>query len=529
MSTPPPDSPGVSDARVGLHARFGPVAALLVAAALRFYQLGDRPIWTDEGMAWTGATMPITELLHRCVHRDASPPLFYVLTSAMLRLGDDEWHLRLLPVLASLVLVWLTYRLARLGLGRGPSTFAAFLTALSPFQLQYAQECRTYVVVAMFMVGAMVVYARVQQKPGPQRWLPLVLLTAAGLWTQPIAALGMGSMAVVALLTPTGRRRFWPWAGAMGVAVLLYLPWAIYSSKMAAHLGESHWYIPAPDAHGVFKVLRSALVSPFPLVTPPSGSVHPGLGHYMPQGVAHVLLALPPLLLLFLTVPQMAARNARGFLSRLCWAGWLAPVVAVYIVSLKQSLLLPRYFVFVGPYLSILFTIGLNSVRPALGRIVLAGWMIALTFLGLMRYTHDFTKEPWDQVVAHIRQVAPPGNTAVLVPFDVDPLPYYLRDRRSGIQPFEVMHPDEPFGAHYSPKELDEVDATTRRVSRGFDEVWVIIRSANNRDRWELARRTLVVAGEGRRLAERRMWTSYNAPLYVSRFVRADSASVARP
>src|SRR6185436_16662109 len=122
-----------------------------------------------------------------------SPPLYYLVTSWTFRWGADEWHMQLFPAVASVVLVWLTYRLARLGLGRGASTLAAFFTALSPFQVQYGQEARTYVPVAMFMTGAMFVYARVQQKPGPRRWLPLVLLTAAGLWTQSIAALGVAA------------------------------------------------------------------------------------------------------------------------------------------------------------------------------------------------------------------------------------------------------------------------------------------------------------------------------------------------
>lgn len=528
MSAAGAKSGGVSDARLGANARFGPIAALLVAAFLRFHDLGARPVWTDEGSTWTAARLPITELLHRCVSRDASPPLYYMLTSLALKLGEDEWHLRLVSALASIVLVWLTYRLARLGLSRGPSTFAAFLCALSPFQVMYAQESRTYALVATFMVGATYVYGRLQQRPGPQRWLPLVLLTAAGLWTQSIAALGAGSQALIALLTPTGRRRFRPWAGAMAVAGVLYLPWLVYSREMSSRLGESHWYVPVADPHAVFKVLRAALVSPFPLVTAPVGSTHPGLAHWLPPAIAYTLVTIPAVVALLLTLSRLAERSAQGFVARLCWAGWLAPVVAVYIVSLKQSLLLMRYFVFLGPFVAVLFALGVATLRPVAGRVLLGAWLVALSLMGLMRYTHDFVKEPWREVTAHIRSVAPPGRTAVLVPFDVDPLQFYLRDGRSGLLPVEVVHPAEPFSAHFTPQELDEVDRASLAASAPYDEVWVIIRSANNHDRWELARRTLEVAAGGRVLAERRIWPSYDAPLYVSRFVRADTTAVTK-
>lgn len=520
---------GAPDARSFDWARLGPFAALLVAAVLRLYDLGTRPVWTDEGSSWTASRLAITDLLHRCVTRDASPPLYYLLASIPLRFGDDEWHLRIVSVLASLVLVWLTYRLARLALPRGASTFAAFLTALAPFQVQYAQEARTYTVVGMFLVGSTYVYARLQQRPGPQRWLPLVLLTAAGLWTQTIAALGTGSQALVAAFTPTGRRRFWPWAGAVATAFVLFVPWLIYSHEMANRLGDSHWYVPPADRHALFKVVRALLVSPFPLVTAPVGSTHPGLGHWIHPTLAYVLLSLPPLIVLLVTLPTAFDRSARGFVSRLCWVSWLAPVLVVYIVSLRQPLLLQRYFVFATPFVSVLFAQGIASMRPTAARIALGASLVTLSLLGLQRYMNDFTKEPWREVTAHIRASAPAGRTIVLVPFDVDPLRFYLRDGRSGILPFEVVHPDEPFSAHFTPRQLDEVEKAIRPEAAPYDEAWVIIRSANNDDRWRLAQRTLDVAATGRVRLEDHIWPSYDAPLLVTRYARADTTRAAKP
>jgi len=523
VSAAPAKSP-----RTGWTSQLGPLAAIAVAALARFHDLGTRPVWTDEGSTWTAATLPITELLHRCVTRDASPPLFYMVTSWVLRFGDDEWHLRLFPAIASVVLVWLSYRLARLALGRGASTLAAFLLALSPLQIQFAQESRTYTPVAMFMVGAMYVYARVQQRPGPQRWLPLVLLTAAGLWTQPIAALGVAAMGLVAALTPAGRRRFWPWAGAMAVAAVLYVPWALYSRATAAHLGQSHWYIPVASPHGVFNVLRSVLVSPFPLVTAPRNSVVPGLGEFMPAALAYALIGLPSIVALLLSVPAIRSHSARGFVSRLCWLAWFAPVVLVTIASLKQSLLLPRYFVFLGPYVAVLFAIGITSLRPAWLRVGLSAWLFAVAGLVLVRYELDFVKEPWRQVTAHIAATATPGRTAVLVPFDADPIVYYLRNGGSAVRTIEVHHEEQPFSATFTPDQLDDVEAQARADSRPYDDLWVIVRSAWSQERRELADRVLALSAEGRVTAEDSVWTSYNAPLYVTRYVRPDSASAAR-
>ncbi len=518
--------------RPGWRSQIGPAGVMVLAAALRLAGLGSRPLWTDEGSTWTASTLPVTELLHRCVYRDASPPFFYFVTQAFLKIRDDEFHLRLYPALASIVLVWLTYRLARLALPRGAATLAALLCAISPFQLMYGQEARTYVPVAMFMVASTYVYARLLQKPGPQRWLPLVLLTAAGLWTQSIAALAAGAQGLYAVLTPTGRRRFWPWASAMAAAGLLYLPWFVYSHKMAEHLGQSHWYIPEASPHAVFNIVRGAALTPFPLAGAPRNSIDPGLAEFMPKALAYALLTIPPLLALALTLPLLRVRGPRGVLARLSWIAWLAPLLAVIAVSIVgQSLLIPRYFVFLGPWFMVLFALGIASLRAAPARVALVTALVAFSVMGLVRYARDWTKEPWREVTAHIRATAPPGRTTILVPFDVDPIAYYLRDGRSGLGYVEVRHPEQAFSATFTARQLDETEALARATSRDFDEVWTIVRSAGTDGRRELARRTEAVAAEGRELAEFRVWRSYNAPLYVRRFVRraaapADSAAV---
>ena len=524
MSVSPPPAPGAAGGRRDLLAVLGPLAVIVLGAVLRFRALGAKPVWTDEGSAWTAASLPVNELLHRCVSRDASPPLFYLVTKLALALGDDEWHLRLFPAVCSVALVWLTYRIARLGLGRGYATLAAFLLAISPYQVMYAQEARTYTPAAAFMVGAMYVYARLQQSPGPQRWLPLVLFNAAGLWTQSLAALGIAAQGLLSVLTPTGRRRFWPWAGAVAAACLLYVPWVLASRAMAGNLGHSHWYIPPSSAHGVFNILRAALLSPFPLVTAPPISEHPGLGHYMPGALAYALITLPVLAALLPTLRLLPDRSARGFVARLCWVAWLAPVLLVFAVSLKQSLLLARYFVFLGPYVAVLFALGLSQWRWRPARGVILAVLVATSAMGLFRYEHDYRKERWREVTARIRSIAAPGRTAVLVPFDADPLAFYLRDGRSGIRVFEVRHHEQPFSATFTPRQLDEVEAQLRRESREYDEVWVIIRSAWSPERGELARRTLAVAAEGRARAEHTEWPAFLAALQVTRFVRADSA-----
>lgn len=493
---------------------------LALAALVRAWQLGARTLWTDEGSTWTAATLPLGAMLRRCVERDASPPLFYLLTSWSLKLGDGEAQLRLVSFFASLALVWLTYRLGRLGLSRRRAAFAALLTALSPYQVMYAQEARTYTLAAVALVAGIWFYARASMSNRPSHWAALALATAFGAWTQTIALLGISAQAALAVGTKSGRRRLLPWVAALVAGAALYLPWAWYARGVTEHLGSSHWYIPDPDAKGVFKVLRAALLSPLPLVGAPEGSTLPGLDHWMPRLLAWLLVTAPVAIALLYGLPELAGRDGRGRLTRVAWAAWFVPVAAVFVLSFQRPLFLPRYFVFVTPAVSLLFTLGASALSPRPLRFVAGGWLAALAVLGLVRYGHDYTKEPWREVTTEIRARAAAGRTAVLVPFDVDPFHYYNRALPQPVRGFEVGHPDEPFAAAYTPKQLDELTEAARRNAEPYDEVWVVVRSPNSEVRREVARRAEAVAGEGRALVERRRWDSLTGPLRVSRFVR---------
>jgi len=86
--------------RAGLRERFAILCVIAFGAFLRFSHLGSRSLWTDEGSTWTAATLPLRALVHRCLERDASPPLYYLFESAALRFGDSEAHLRAASAIA---------------------------------------------------------------------------------------------------------------------------------------------------------------------------------------------------------------------------------------------------------------------------------------------------------------------------------------------------------------------------------------------------------------------------------------------
>jgi uncharacterized membrane protein len=522
------NAPGRKDAE---RAGVAGIAILLGAAlALRLWHLGARSLWTDEASTWTATRGTLAELLRFCLHEDASPPLYYMLTSVALWFGDGETQLRMVSVMASVALVWLTYRFARLYAPRAESQLAAGLVAVSGYQVMYAQEARTYMLVAAWMTLATYLFVRAVWHGRARLWPFYALALAAAFYTQTIGLLAVGAHGALVLLIPAGRRQWRGFALALLGATALYAPWMIASMQHADHLPQSHWYIPWPDARGTFLVLRTILISPISLVSAARDGT-PGLGAWMPALLAQALVLLAPLVPPALALPALLKSDSRGAALRVAAAAVLLPLAAVFIVSLRSSLWLPRYFVFTTPFIALLVAHGVMHMRPAALR---TGWialMFAISAFALWRYDVSWTKEPWRDAAGYMLEhdsIANAGSesrAAALVTFDDDALRYYLRRAGNAPHVFEVSHPDDPFASAFTLAQLEEVEAAARARTAAFDGVWVVVRSPNSDVRREVARRTEAVAAEGRFRESRTTFMSDLGPVRVTRFTRPVAAA----
>ena len=108
------------------------------------------------------------------------PPLYYWLLNLWVRLfGLSENGLRSLSVFASAATVGLTYDLGRRLFGRVAGLLAAFLLAIAPFHIYYAQEARMYALLTLWatlLVSSFIVFLQqemIEVSPG-RRELPLI-------------------------------------------------------------------------------------------------------------------------------------------------------------------------------------------------------------------------------------------------------------------------------------------------------------------------------------------------------------------
>ena len=140
------------------------VCLLIVAAALRFYNLSDNSLWYDEAKAAVNARGAFSEVVVNTRHENSSPILYPIALWAVQKAASTDLSVRLMPAAASALMVGaLLLLMPRLGVPRRAAFIAALLAALSAAAIEHAQDTREYSVdalCAVLMIAGLLQYLR---------------------------------------------------------------------------------------------------------------------------------------------------------------------------------------------------------------------------------------------------------------------------------------------------------------------------------------------------------------------------------
>lgn len=120
-------------------------AIVLAGGAVRFATLGVQSFWLDEAVTHQLVTRPLWSMLSAIPHSESTPPLYYVLAWAWVRVfGAGEVGLRSLSALFGTATLIVLALIARRLAGWRAGLAAAALAAANPLLLWYSQEARSY-------------------------------------------------------------------------------------------------------------------------------------------------------------------------------------------------------------------------------------------------------------------------------------------------------------------------------------------------------------------------------------------------
>jgi mannosyltransferase len=329
----------------------------------RFHHLGMESLWYDEATTFYRARLPLAELIESSISK-MHIPSYFMLIHYVMRLGDDEWMLRMPSAVFGVLKIALVTIAGGIVGGRRVGLVAGLLLVLSPTQLQYDQEARSYAAqtfgTCLALVGQLWLFTRPEaavQCWSRQRalcsdravtaarwaWVAWMAGVVIALYMHNTSVLYMvaSSAATLVFLIAEPRYRvrfFWHWVVANLIVLLV---WSAWWPSLASQVGSSEFV--RLDWTGV-RSFRSLLDTTTLLLLgdyPPIKALVLGLAVAGAAALRRRPLMLASLLLLSLSAPLLfglvSLYKPIFMLRLLTWGG-----PAFYVLSAHGVMLLPR-------------------------------------------------------------------------------------------------------------------------------------------------------------------------------------------
>lgn len=228
---------------------------LLLAAALRFYQLDFESLWGDEiGQIIVASQDSLSDILSGIKQHAAAAPLDYLLLHFALKIGGSDAFARvpaaLYGTLSVLVMYLVGYQLSLEAFRQHTSSHlvgvvSAFLLAISPFHIGYSREVRFYALFVLLSLTSVWFLGIALRRASWKWWLAWTIVTILSAHTHLYTFLVMLCQGLYLIggwieSLPVGSDKNeaqWHWrqlvryAVASILVVVAVLPWLLWDTK----------------------------------------------------------------------------------------------------------------------------------------------------------------------------------------------------------------------------------------------------------------------------------------------------------
>lgn len=422
---------------------------LLLAFGLRVYRLGHQNLWGDEAVSARVRSMSLGQVITG--KADILPPLYFTSLHISLKLwGSSEFGLRFLSAAAGLLAIPVIYQLGRAVFKPSIGLLAAFVFAISPFQVYYSQEARMYALTTLFTSLSMLSFIRLSRRRNPSslHWLGYLFSTLAAVYTHYYAFIIVGAEVVALFIAHWRERRaLRQWMATLIALVVLYLPFVLIRRGYVERVANPRFedLIPAT----LFEIAKSSLIA-YSVGTTIRGelALYPACG-----------------LIAFATVGFIKSlRNGHKVeFIPLCL---IITIIAGWLLNPFVPFFHPRYLMVGMPSFCLLLAQGLMAAK-GIGLTLGIALVIAVSSFSLHGYFFDeaYVKGRYGEMMAHVEENSLPGDLLILN----NPLQGAL---------FEYYRP-EGVAAYYFPKEdiLDPQVAGERlaQLTVGRSRIWLVM------------------------------------------------------
>jgi 4-amino-4-deoxy-L-arabinose transferase-like glycosyltransferase len=459
---------------------YHPISIILfLASLLRFYQLPNQSLWSDEGNSVALARHGFIEIGRRTAF-DIHPPLYYWLLKLwIVPFGDLEQGLRSLSVMLGIGLVFLIWLLGRRLFGSRVGLIAAFVAAFSPLQVYYSQEARMYILLAFLSTLTLLLTVLILDRSGPRRsWLArlaYILTVTAGLYTHyayPVILIVANLVALISFYydeAPRARLRSasLAWFTLQLIPLLLYLPWLPTAVRQMTSWPSERQ---TDSLAGPIEQMATTLL----------------LGHSWPyNSLAVIGLGLVTLSSLWFGLRRYGPRfTNRGWLALgLVWLWLLLPAMLTLLIYSSAFL---KFLLVATPPLTLVLAFVIWQLatvfeRRWLGHLVGGATLAAVVILsGLSLYHYytnsDFARDNYRGIVQFIRAVGEPEDAIILNAEGQQDVFNYYYDR--GLAPETPVYPLP----RRRPLDKAETLSELQRIVESADNVYAVYWASRQAD-----------------------------------------------
>lgn len=437
-----------------------PLFATAIAFFPRVFRLDGHDIWGDEAFSIYVSSQNLGTIVSGGI--DVHPPLYYALLHYWLMLfGRSEFAIRFLSVGIGLLVVVLTYALARRLVGPRAAVAAALISAISPFQVYYSQEARMYTLVTCLALVSVYTLVHALARPKLVVWAVYLLSTVGAVYSHYYAFAIVAAEVVVVTAWGLVNRRQVPLVGRLRplvlcwlVVVLSYVPWVLAQSSLMVE--QSAARMGSLTTTAAVQIIKQSLLA-F------------AVGTTVPGWLGNCLGAL--VLLAFLGGVGWLVRRSTTRLQALLivlYSG--APLAFAVLASPFMPYFYPRYVVLATPayYIAVGVAVAVLSGRwKALGAASLAVFIIASGY-ALQNYYFDpsFARGGYGQMMRYVASHAGPNDALILGNTLQEPL-------------FQYYRPAKPVDTFYFPTDYLTSDPRTgediAKIMAEHDRAWLVM------------------------------------------------------
>ena len=237
-------------------------AILILSFLVRILRIDSRSIIYDDAFTILLSRKSFADIVAGTA-ADTMPPLFYFLLHVWGMVSQNIVWLRLLPIIISVISIWLFFLIVRIVVSEQAALWSAGLAAISPILYYHAQDVRMYALAVAFLLGYLwcfITLLRHDSSKLPVRAAVGFVLCGAG-------ALYSHNLAGFALLIPNLYlllRQDWVKQGRLILMqiliMVLFTPWLFYLPDQLGKIQTAFW-TPRPGFVEVFQAILQMTVN----------------------------------------------------------------------------------------------------------------------------------------------------------------------------------------------------------------------------------------------------------------------------